>query len=425
MNRPVGWAAIGIAALAVVAGTTGISSSSARAEEEPFLRSELVFPLDALHNHASCVVECPDGDLLVCWYRGSGERSADDVEVLGARKRSGRRGWSDPFPMADVPGFPDCNPAMIVDPRRKLWLFWPTIQANEWHTALLRYKVSGKYEGAGAPVWSEEKVLHPKPGEEFARIVNEAVERDLASIGGLPAAERDRTKDYLDERRRNGRDRYFVRLGWMPRAHPYILDGKRLILPLYSDGFDFSLMAITDDWGKTWSVSQPLVSRGGVQPSIARKRDGTLATYMRDNGPPPKRLLYSESADRGRTWADVRDSDIPNSGAGAEVIDLRGGRWALINNDTERGRHRLSVWISDDDGKSWRWKRALEADSGMPGSGSYGYPSIIQARDGSLHATYTFNPPDSQVKVDEKGRRLRASIKHAHFNEAWVMAGAG
>jgi hypothetical protein len=37
----------------------------------------------------------------------------------------------------------------------------------------------------------------------------------------------------------------------MTRAHPYVLDGARLIVPLYSDGFSFSLMAITDDWGAT------------------------------------------------------------------------------------------------------------------------------------------------------------------------------
>src|SRR5688500_9184021 len=124
LNRSMGWGAMGIALVSALAVTAGVRSERDRGEERPFLRSELVFPLDALHNHASCVVECRNGDLLVCWYRGSGERSADDVQVLGARKRSGASAWSEPFPMADVPGFPDCNPAMIVDPRRKLWLFW-------------------------------------------------------------------------------------------------------------------------------------------------------------------------------------------------------------------------------------------------------------------------------------------------------------
>ena len=56
------------------------------------------------HNHAPGIVECPNGDLLVSWYRGSGERSADDVAVLGSRLTKGQSTWSEPFVMADNPG---------------------------------------------------------------------------------------------------------------------------------------------------------------------------------------------------------------------------------------------------------------------------------------------------------------------------------
>jgi hypothetical protein len=44
----------------------------------PQYSSELVFPLHPKHNHAPGVVELSNGDLLVSWYRGSGERTADD-----------------------------------------------------------------------------------------------------------------------------------------------------------------------------------------------------------------------------------------------------------------------------------------------------------------------------------------------------------
>ena len=57
----------------------------------------------------------------------------------------------------------------------------------------------------------------------------------------------------------------------MTRAHPFVLDGTRLIVPLYSDGFSFSLMAITDDWGATWKTSTPLVGGGNIQPSLAQE----------------------------------------------------------------------------------------------------------------------------------------------------------
>ena len=83
----------------------------------PFLESELIFPLEHWHNHASCIVETPNGDLLVCWFHGSGERTADDVKIEGARRRKGAKAWSPRFTMADTPGYPDTNCTMFIDPR--------------------------------------------------------------------------------------------------------------------------------------------------------------------------------------------------------------------------------------------------------------------------------------------------------------------
>jgi predicted neuraminidase len=179
-------------------------------------------------------------------------------------------------------------------------------------------------------------------------------------------------------------------------------------------------MAITDDWGQTWHTSNPLLGGANIQPSIVRRQDGSLYTLMRDNGPPPKRLHQSESFDRGETWKTVTDSAQPNPGSGAEIIGLRDGHWLLISNDTEQGRHSLAVQISDDEGKTWKWKRHLESNPPGPEAGSYHYPSIIQARDGTLHATYSYHLNRKEVALDADGLPARKSIKHAHFNEAWV-----
>src|SRR6266516_7974091 len=92
-------------------------TAGALADEPPRFVAELVFPLHPRHNHAPGIVECPDGDLLVSWYRGSGERQADDVAVYGARRRRGQEQWSEPFVLADTPGFPDCNTALFIDRR--------------------------------------------------------------------------------------------------------------------------------------------------------------------------------------------------------------------------------------------------------------------------------------------------------------------
>lgn len=389
-------------------------------DDRPFLQSELVFPLEYWHNHASMIVEAPNGDLLVDWFHGSGERTADDVVIRGARKRKRDQRWSEPFLLADTPGYPDTNATMFIDPRQRLWLMWPTILANEWHTALMKYKVSSDYLHDGPPKWDISEVMHVTPGDEFKTTVDRELDRLTAGRTLQPAEQ-----EYVDKLRKDAGDKLTRRLGWMTRAHPFVLDGTRLIVPLYSDGFSFSLMNISDDWGATWHTSAPLVDFGNIQPSLVRKKDGTIVAYMRDNGPPPKRLHVSESRDRGETWSPVTDTDFPNPGSGAEVRALADGHWILLYNDLEQGRWSLAVSLSADEGRTWPWTRHLErdAETSDPGQrGEYHYPSIIQARDGSLHASYSYFIPPAQARKDAEGRQIRKAIKHAHFNEAWIKA---
>lgn len=395
----------------------GILSALAHAADTPFLRGEFLRPPEYLHNHGSCVVETSNGDLLACWFNGSGERQADDVKILGARLRRGATAWSEPFVMADTPDLPDTNCCMIVDPTGCLWLIWPTILDNHWESALLKSKRSVDFLHDGPPVWQSQDVIHIKPGPEFAATVKTVMEKFR------PRANEPKIKEYIDYALSASTDKLKSRLGWMTRAHPFILDGRRLIVPLYSDGFNFSLMAITDDWGHTWHTSTPLIGEGNVQPSIVRRKDGSLYTMMRDNGLPPQRIQQASSTDRGETWTDVTDSDLPDPGAGLEITSLANGHWLVINNDTEKGRHSLCVRISDDEGKTWKWSRHLERDEPGPDAGRYGYPSIIQASDGSLHATYSYEISKTRAPKDAVGRSLRETIKHVHFNEAWILAG--
>jgi predicted neuraminidase len=404
--------------LAIVALLLASPQSSG---ERPFFTSGLIFPLEHWHNHASMVVELPSGELLVCWFHGSGERTADDVVVRGARLKPGAKQWSAPFLMADTPGYPDTNATMFLDPKKRLWLMWPTILANQWESALMKYRIASDYSGDGAPRWSVSEVLHVTPGDEFARAVAADADRILAA--GPQDAQ---VVAYLERRKKDAADKLTRRLGWMTRAHPYVLDGTRLIVPLYSDGFDFSLMAISDDWGETWKTSTPLVGPGNIQPSLARRQDGTLVAYMRDNGPPPKRLMTSRSSDRGETWSPVEDTELPNPGSGAEVAVLKSGAWALVCNDLERDRYSLAVSLSEDEGRTWRWTRHIERDadpSDPQQRGQYHYPSIIQAADGTLHVTYSYFIPAARAQKDAEGRLVRKSIKHARFNEAWIRAG--
>ena len=237
-----------------IAGICSLSSANssqipaaATSATKQFFSSETIFPLEHWHNHASAVVECPNGDLLVCWFHGSGERQADDVIVEGARLKRGSRQWSPRFTMADTPGYPDTNCTMFIDPQGRLWLMWPTILANEWHTALMKYKISSRYTGEGAPVWETNEVMHITPGQEFADAVNRTLDDWEKQRAESPETPRETLSAYSARVRKMAADKLSRRIGWMTRAHPFVLDNQRLIVPLYSDGFSFSLMAITDD----------------------------------------------------------------------------------------------------------------------------------------------------------------------------------
>ncbi|MCK4990263.1 MAG: exo-alpha-sialidase, partial [Bacteroidales bacterium] len=284
-----------------------------------FVQAE-IFPLTKDHAHGSTIVELPDGNLLAAWFQGSGERWADDVRIMGARLVRGSDSWSQPFIMADVPDFPDINPVLFLDKEQQLWLVWYTVIANQWSTSLPTYRISKNYmQQSGPPEWEWQQVLFVKPGDKTERGMHpddkfvKSVERQVDAYGEYlkdsmdeneqlqnqwewwksdlmskaRGADMMRRGHYMNEagERVDGELGYpwFRRMGWQTKNKAIFLDNGRMILPLYSDGFSFSLMAITDDGGARWQFSEPLVAPGNIQPSIAIKKDGALVAYMRDN----------------------------------------------------------------------------------------------------------------------------------------------
>jgi predicted neuraminidase len=388
----------------IVAGAAVLGAVAPASGASPAFEAELVFPLNPQHNHAPGIVECPNGDLLVSWYRGSGERSADDVAVFGARRRKGSTKWSEPFVMADTPGFPDCNTTMFVDAQERLWLFWPVIVAHTWESCITQYRVSKSYVGDGPPKWDWQGVILLKP-LDFEPIMLPALEARLKALKTLLPDDA-KTQQKIDLLKQRIGEKLYQRLGWQPRCKPTVLPTGRILLPLYSDTFSAGIMAVSDDQGQTWYASTPLAGFGSIQPTVLRRKDGTLVAYMRENGP-LKRIRVAESRDDGLRWGPVGVIELPNPGAGIDGVRLASGNWLLVYNDTMRDRNSLAVSLSDDEGRSWKWTRHLEHHP----TGSYHYPAVIQARDGTIHAVYSY--------FVEGGK----SMKHAAFNEAWVTQG--
>ena len=363
--------------------------------------NELIFPLQEQHVHSSSIVELPNGDLLVCWFQGSGERKANDVVVNGARLKKGDTKWSKPFLMADTPGQPDCNPMMFLNSDGKLFLVWIAVQANRWETSILKVKTTTDYNNAGAPNWQWQDVILLKPGEEFAQRAKE----QFSEFGRDDLVWAEYALPYEEMLIEAAKDPKKRETGWMTRTHPVILESGKILLPLYSDGFNFGLIAISEDGGDTWKPSLPIIGRGLNQPSLIVRKDGSIDAYMRDDGDEPGRILISHSTDEGYSWSYGQKSDIPNPGTSIEVIKLKSGDWLMVYNDVDDGRYSLAAALSDDEGETWRWKMNLENTSGA----SFSYPSVIQTRNGDIHVTYSY--------FSKEGTK---SIKHISFKEKLI-----
>lgn len=414
--------------------------------------AEIVFPYQDQHVHGSTLVELPNGDLLTAWFQGSGERWADDVRIMGSRRLKGDTVWSAPFIMADVDGFPDINPILFMDRSQRLWMMWYMVLANQWETSIPMYRMSSDYKSPGAPRWSWQDVLFVKvgdktergiqPDDKFVRQVHEQLmsyesylNAELKPAMGdsvwravLPEWERYKVKmDSLSRGMNMVRGAKLKtnigwdessglgyplsrRIGWQTK-NKAVFSGQRMVLPLYSDGFDCSLFALTDDEGKTWTYSNPVLGGAGIQPTVLIGKSGALTAYLRDNGPPPHRMQRTDSRDNGVTWTIAKDDLLPNPGAGFDGVTLANHEWVMVFNDQEDERYNLSVAISDDEGKSWKWKRIIENDLRPEKQTSSHYPSVILGADGRIHVSYSFHRDDI-----DPGK----TVKHAAFTPEWV-----
>jgi chitin disaccharide deacetylase len=52
------------------------------------ISEEIIFPYQNEHVQGSSIVMLPNGDLLAAWFEGRGERTADDVYIMGTRQKT-------------------------------------------------------------------------------------------------------------------------------------------------------------------------------------------------------------------------------------------------------------------------------------------------------------------------------------------------
>lgn len=356
------------------------------------VHKELIFPYQSEHTHGSTIVILPNGDKLAAWFQGSGERNSDDVRIMGSRLKKGSESWASPFLMADTKAIPDCNPVLFLNSKNKLFLVWIAVQANRWEYSILKFRTSTNYDSEGAPEWDWQDNILLKPDDSFAK----EVELKFKDLPPNHAGWAEYAPSYDKMIKEASKVKIKRSIGWMTRIKPLILKNGRILLPLYSDGLNMSLVAISDDDGKSWRPSLPIVGRGPIQPALAQKQNGDILAFMRDSGDAPSRVHKSISKNQGESWSATIKTDIPNT-ASVELLKMKDGKFAFFGNDIIDGRYRLSLFISDDEGESWKWKVQIEDDPTR--TGSFSYPSLIQDKKGMLHMTYSYRTSETEKSI--------------------------
>jgi predicted neuraminidase len=341
-----------LAAVGCLHGLVAPTTNVAAAEPPLLAKSEFIFetaPFPACH--ASTIADSKSG-LIAAWFGGKHEK-APDVGIWISRITDGK--WSPPLEVATgVTSTPDGS---------KRFPCWnPVLFQPDTGPLLLFYKVG------------------PSPSRWWGMLIT-------SPDGGATWSAPRRLPDGI--------------LGPIKDKPVQLADGT-LLSPSSTENAGWRIhLERSADLGATWTKTEDLNSGkdfDAIQPTILLHPNNRLQMLCRS-----QQGVITEvwSEDSGKTWDAMKATTLPNPNSGIDAVTLRNGRHLLVYNPVKRGRTPLALAYSRD-GRAWEKVLTLED---LPGE--YSYPAIIQARDGLVHITFTWQ---------------RTRIRHAVIDPAKLPA---
>lgn len=384
-----------------------IPTRNAAILSDEFLYENASFP----ECHGATIVELKNGDLVASFFGGTKERNPDCC-IWVCRKPKGAKQWTAPQLAAD-------GVFALKDPAAKL--------AGIDSTTTPVMDAKGNLIARRKACWNP--VLFQVPGGDL--ILFYKIGLKVSDWSGWIVRSRNGGKTWS---KREPLPEGF--LGPIKNKPEYV--NGRIICPSSTEGSNGWRVhfEISDDKGKTWKMVGPLDAelsvptqyrkKGGanvddqeggeaikgegakpiyaIQPSILVHKDGKLQVLCRTRN---AQIATAWSSDNGDSWSKVSLLNVPNNNSGTDAVTLQDGRHALIYNNfstlpgTPKGpRTPLCVALSED-GINWKPVLTLE-DSPIS---QYSYPSIIQGKDGKLHAIYTWRRQRikyAEIKLSEQ-----------------------
>ncbi len=289
--------------------------------------------------HASTIVELPNGNLMAAWFGGSAE-GKPDVAIWGSTQVHGR--WSRPSVLVREPQIACYNPVLFYTRDGRLWLYYKFGPfPGDW-------TAGRRWSGDDGRTWSAAEHL---PAGLYGPIrTKPLVLSDGSVVSGSSVESYGSWAVWIERSSDNGQT-------WR-RIGPITVPQKR--------------------------ASKPGEPYGIIQPTVLDLGGGHLRLYARSTSQ-IARICISDSKDNGLTWTRARALETPNPNSGIDIVRVADKRFFLVYNNTTSGRTPLNL-ASSEDGEHFKVIRTIEK-----GPGEYSYPALIQARNGDLLLTYTWN----------------------------------
>jgi predicted neuraminidase len=291
--------------------------------------------------HASTVVELANGDLLSAWFGGTKE-GAPDVGIWMSRRTA--TGWSAPREAVKEPDIAMYNPVLFHSGDGVLWLYYKFGSSpGNWSAGRLQSRNEGR-------TWSAPEHL---PAGLYGPIRAKPLElADKTILSGTSV------------------ESYGSWACWIERSSD---NGKTVT----------RIGPIAAGPGLAAAPTKPGAAYGIIQPSLVDLGGGHIRLYARST-PAIGRICQSDSRDNGLTWSEVKATALLNPNSGIDAVRLKDGRQVVIYNPVATGRTPLVLAVSRD-GEAWTTFHELET-----GPGEYSYPAMIEASNGDLLITYTW-----------------------------------